>query len=56
MRVSKVLAILGDDDLGHYPDTNVRGVSAERGRQLVFDGIASKPGGGSTRRQSKHFV
>ncbi len=56
MRVSKALLILGDEDLDHYPDINEFGISAERGRDLVVNGFSSKPGGGKTRRQSKHFV
>ena len=54
-RVSKVLDILGDKDLGHYPDTKKFGVSAKRGESIVRNGFSTRPGGGKTRRQSKHF-
>jgi len=55
-RVSKVLDILGDKGPDHYPDTKKFGVSAERGRNIVMNGFSTRPGGGKTRRQSKHFL
>lgn len=56
MRVSKALAILGDSELNNYPNLSINGVSAERGKSLVMNGFSSKPGGGDSRKQSKHFV
>jgi len=56
MRVTKALSILGFDGPDHFPDTDEFGVSAERGKDLVMNGISTKPGGGKTRKQSKHFV
>lgn len=56
MRLVKLLESLGDDALDHYPDTDIFGVSAKRGEAIVKEGFSSRPGGGRTRRQSKHFV
>ncbi|NNE27556.1 MAG: cytochrome c [Saprospiraceae bacterium] len=56
MRVTKALSILGHEGPDHYPDTDEFGVSAERGKDLVMNGFSTKPGGGKTRKQSKHFV
>lgn len=56
LRVAKVLAILGDEGPDHYPNTKEFGVSAKRGEALVKKGFSSRPGGGKTRKQSKHFV
>ncbi len=54
--VADVLKQLGAPALPHQVRTDVAGVSAAVGRQLVTTGIATTPQGGSTRRQSKHFV
>ncbi|MEL6924569.1 MAG: cytochrome c, partial [Bacteroidota bacterium] len=54
--VANVLERLGDTPLPHKPNMNVAGVSAERGYDLMVRGIAGKPGGGKTRKQSKHFI
>ncbi|RMF03757.1 MAG: cytochrome c [Bacteroidetes bacterium] len=54
--VAEVLRQLGQVPPDHLPNTDIEGVSAEVGRQLVLQGIAHKPEGGSTKRQSKHFV
>jgi len=54
--VAEVLLALGDEPVGHQPDTLTVGASAERGREIVQIGIASKPGGGETGKQSNHFV
>jgi len=41
--------------IAHLPDTSLRGVSVERGRELVLEGRTTKPGGGKTRRVSAYF-
>ncbi len=56
LRVSKVLTILGDSEKENYPDTREFGVSANRGEALIKEGFSTKPGGGKTKIQSKHFV
>lgn len=56
LRVSKVLDILGSDDVVPYPNTKEFGVSVKRGEALIKEGFSTKPGGGKTRTQSKHFV
>lgn len=38
------------------PDESVAGASAERGRDLVINGFATKANGKKTKKQSKHFV
>lgn len=55
-RVNKLLATLGIPAVDHFPKTDIFGVSAKRGKAIVHDGFSSRPGGGTTRRQSKHFV
>lgn len=37
-------------------DSSIEGVSVEAGKELVHYGVTTKPNGGKTRRQSKHFV
>lgn len=54
--VSKVLALLGDETERHVPRGKDFSVSASRGETLIKEGIATKPGGGKTKIQSKHFV
>lgn len=54
--LAQVLEDLGDEELPHKPDFSIEGVSAEVGRALFQQGIAEKPGGGKTTRQSRHFV
>jgi mono/diheme cytochrome c family protein len=54
--VADILRQLGQEAPGHVPNRDLPGVSAAVGRQLVQKGIADKPGGGSTGRQSKHFL
>jgi len=54
--VAEVLENLGDTTFYAKPNTNLRGVSAERGKAIVLTGIARKPKGGKTGKQSKHFV
>ena len=55
-RVFKVLQSLGDEQVDHFPNTEIFGVSAKRGKQLIEEGFSTKPGGGKTKKQSKHFV
>ncbi len=55
-RLIKVIESLGGDVPDHFPNTSIFGVSAKRGKSLVVDGISTKPGGGKTKKQSKHFV
>lgn len=55
-RVFKILSSLGDDGTDHFPDTKLFGVSAKRGKTIIEEGFSTKPGGGKTKRQSKHFV
>lgn len=54
--VNKILQILGDKGVSHYPDSKVKGVSAKVGEDLVLKGIAVKPNGRKSRQQSKHFL
>ncbi|MEM1216665.1 MAG: c-type cytochrome [Bacteroidota bacterium] len=56
MLVSQALKRLGDPTPKHVVNNQVEGISAEAGRQLVLFGIADDPLGGSSGRQSKHFV
>ncbi len=56
VRIYKLLSILGDEGPDHFPDTKEFGVSAKRGEALIKEGFSTKPGGGKTRQQSKHFV
>lgn len=55
-RVSVVLESLGYNGQDHFPNTDIFGVSAKRGENLVLNGFSTKPGGGKTKKQSKHFV
>ncbi len=54
--VAEVLVQLGDDPMPHQPDTTLEGVSVEAGKGIVLTGFARKPGGGTTNKQSKHYV
>ena len=56
LKVAKLLSLLGDDTKVHLPNTREFGVSAKRGEALIKEGFSTRPGGGSTRQQSKHFV
>jgi len=56
LQVAKVLAVLGEKTSSHYPRLKDFTVSASRGESLIKEGIATKPGGGKTKIQSKHFV
>jgi len=55
-RVFKILESLGSIETEKFPDTKEFGVSAKRGQELIEKGFSSKPGGGKTKKQSKHFV
>ncbi len=53
--VADLLETLGDDPSAHRPNTNLEGVSVERGRDIVLVG-RSRSTGKKSRRQSKHFT
>ena len=53
--VSDILKKLGDAPTLHQAKM-FKGASAEIGKDLALYGIAKKPKGGSTKKQSKHFV
>ena len=54
--LNEVLLALGDQPLPHQIDASIPGVSAEAGSNLVHLGRAIKEDGGTTTRQSRHFV
>ncbi len=54
--VAEVLQKLGDQALPHYPNTKIKGVSAEQGKQLVLTGFAINEEGKKVAKQSAHFV
>ena len=54
--VWKVLEYFGETSPNHKPNPEIKGASAEIGKDLVLKGIARKPSGGKTSKQSKHFV
>jgi mono/diheme cytochrome c family protein len=53
--VATILERLGEPS-NHTLDKDIEKVSAEVGRQIIHNGFAEKPGGGKTKKQSKHFV
>ena len=53
--VARVLENLGEA-VPNKINPAINGVSAERGKELVLYGVTSKPNGGKTKKQSKHFV
>lgn len=53
--VASVLESLGEPSANKLMLSGEK-VSAELGRQIVHNGFAEKPGGGKTKKQSKHFV
>lgn len=55
LSVSKILMILGSLGTDPMPNTKKFGVSVKRGESLFKEGISTKPGGGKTKVQSKHF-
>ena len=56
LQVAKVLRALGEESSNKYPQTKLFGVAASRGETLIKEGFSTKPGGGKTKIQSKHFV
>jgi mono/diheme cytochrome c family protein len=54
--VAEILLQLGEEPVAHYPDTTLKGVSVEAGRGIMLTGFAPAPGGGTTNKQSKHYV
>lgn len=56
MTVAEVLVKLGDAPAPHLPDLTVKGASANRGKDLVLKGFATRPDGKKGERVSKHFV
>lgn len=53
--VAELLETLGDKEVPHHPNTNVKGMSVELGRDIVVKGF-SKNGKRKSKRQSKHFT
>ncbi|MBK8502847.1 MAG: c-type cytochrome [Saprospiraceae bacterium] len=53
--VAKLLEVYGDIPLPHKPNMTVTGVSVERGKDIVTQGM-SQTGGKKSRQQSKHFT
>ena len=53
--VAKLLEVFGDTPLPHKPKMTLTGVSAERGKDIVTQGM-SHIGGKKSRRQSKYFT
>jgi len=54
--VVDILEEKGMDYSSKRPDFSIEGVSADVGKALFHDGFAPKPQGGTTSKQSKHFV
>lgn len=54
--IAEVLEKLGDETLMPKPDFSIKGVSAEKGADLVLRGITKDVKGGKTSKQSQHFV
>ncbi|MEM8528744.1 MAG: cytochrome c [Bacteroidota bacterium] len=54
--VAEILEALGERPSRYKPNLRVGNVSAEEGRYLVQTGFAQKTNGGSTAKQSAHFV
>lgn len=54
--VWEVLTSLGEKAPNHTVNTDVKGVSAEKGKDLFLYGITQAPSGRMTKKQSKHFV
>ncbi|MEM6377641.1 MAG: c-type cytochrome [Bacteroidota bacterium] len=54
--LAELLVSLGEDPMSHQVNFSIEGVSAERGAALFTKGIAEKPNGGKTKKQSSHFV
>ncbi len=56
MPVAEVLGKLGAPKAPHILKPNVRGVTVDRGRDIVLKGSTDSPFGGKSDRVSKHFV
>ena len=54
--VSMILEKLGDRPVNHKLDKNKKNVSAEVGRDLIFNGFSKIKGQKKAKQQSKHFV
>lgn len=54
--VVELLESKGMDYSSKKPNFGIAGVSAEVGKQLFHEGFSAKPNGGTTSKQSKHFV
>ena len=54
--VWEVLKSFGEEVPNHMPDERITNASAERGEEIVKEGITAKPKHGKTNIQSKHFV
>ncbi|HHM20867.1 MAG TPA: cytochrome c [Bacteroidetes bacterium] len=54
--VQELLMKLGAEPAPHLPNKEVKGVSVERGRDIVLKGYTDHPDGGRSRRVSRHFV
>jgi mono/diheme cytochrome c family protein len=54
--VVEILESKGLDYSNKKPDFSIKGVSAEVGYSIFHNGFSSKPNGGKTSKQSKHFV
>jgi mono/diheme cytochrome c family protein len=55
--VTKLLLRLGEKDLmTKSPDYGIEGVSVERGKEIILNGFTKKPNGGTSGKQSSHFV
>lgn len=54
--VAEILKELGEKPMPHQAMMNLKGVSVENGKRLVLEGLSTKPDGGTTSKQSAHFV
>ena len=54
--VAKVMKELGYNNINHFPDLSIKGVSAKAGEEIIKYGFTNRPGGRKTKKQSKHFV
>ncbi|MEE9439428.1 MAG: cytochrome c [Saprospiraceae bacterium] len=54
--VISILEEKGVDYSKKKPNYSIKGVSAEVGKQIFHNGFSNKPNGGTSKKQSKHFV
>jgi mono/diheme cytochrome c family protein len=54
--VADILQLLGEEPPNHVPNLSIEGVSVARGKALFQTGVADRPEGGQTAKQSRHFV